>query len=96
MFSGTLVERLVAGQPPEVLIAGDDEEVEEPVARLVRDGGLRAIDVEPCQAAGGTRATWDHAPAAAGFELPERLEAPKLACPRTSRANTKEDRHEPA
>ena len=38
MYSGTLVERLVAGQPLDVLIAGDDEEAEETVARLVRDG----------------------------------------------------------
>jgi 8-hydroxy-5-deazaflavin:NADPH oxidoreductase len=38
VFSGTLVERLVAGQPLDVLIAGDDEEAEETVARLVRDG----------------------------------------------------------
>jgi 8-hydroxy-5-deazaflavin:NADPH oxidoreductase len=44
-FSGTLVEGQVAGQPLDVLIAGDDEEAKEPVAQLVRDGGLRAIDV---------------------------------------------------
>ena len=39
VFSGTLVAYLVAGQPLDVLIAGDDEEAEETVARLVRDGG---------------------------------------------------------
>jgi 8-hydroxy-5-deazaflavin:NADPH oxidoreductase len=44
-FSGTLVEGRVAGQPLDVLIAGDDDEAKEAVARLVRDGGLRAIDV---------------------------------------------------
>jgi NADPH-dependent F420 reductase len=44
-FSGTLVEGQVAGQPLDVLIAGDDEEAKEAVAQLVRDGGLRAIDV---------------------------------------------------
>ena len=44
-FSGTLVEGQVAGQPLDVLIAGDDEEAKETVARLVRDGGLRVIDV---------------------------------------------------
>ena len=46
-FSGTLVEGQVAGQPLDVLIAGDDEEAKEAVAQLVRDGGLRAIDVGP-------------------------------------------------
>jgi hypothetical protein len=44
-FSGTLVEGQVAGQPLDVFIAGDDEEAKESVAQLVRDGGLRAIDV---------------------------------------------------
>jgi predicted dinucleotide-binding enzyme len=38
-FSGTLVEGQVAGQPLDVLIAGDDEEAKETVAQLVRDGG---------------------------------------------------------
>jgi NADPH-dependent F420 reductase len=46
-FSGTLVEGQVAGEPLDVLIAGDDEEAKERVAQLVRDGGLRAIDVGP-------------------------------------------------
>ena len=40
-FSGTLVEGQVAGQPLDVLIAGDDEEAKKTVAQLVRDGGLR-------------------------------------------------------
>src|ERR671927_1791151 len=50
-FSGTLVKGQVAGQPLDVLIAGDDEEAKEPVAQLVRDGGLRAIDVGPLERA---------------------------------------------
>jgi 8-hydroxy-5-deazaflavin:NADPH oxidoreductase len=50
-FSGTLVEGQVAGQPLDVLIAGDDEEAKEPVAQLVRDGGLRAIDTGPLERA---------------------------------------------
>jgi 8-hydroxy-5-deazaflavin:NADPH oxidoreductase len=44
-FSGTLVEGQVAGQPLDVFIAGDDDGAKETVAQLVRDGGLRAIDV---------------------------------------------------
>jgi hypothetical protein len=50
-FSGTLVEGQVAGQPLDVFIAGDDEEAKERVAQLVRDGGLRAIDVGPLERA---------------------------------------------
>ncbi len=50
-FSGTLVEGQVAGQPLDVFIAGDDEEAKEAVAQLVRDGGLRAIDVGPLERA---------------------------------------------
>jgi NADPH-dependent F420 reductase len=50
-FSGTLVEGQVAGQPLDVLIAGDDEEAKETVAQLVRDGSLRAIDVGPLERA---------------------------------------------
>jgi predicted dinucleotide-binding enzyme len=50
-FSGTLVESEVAGQPLDVFIAGDDEEAKERVAQLVRDGGLRAIDVGPLESA---------------------------------------------
>ena len=34
-----------------MLIAGDDEEAKETVAQLVRDGGLRAIDVGPLERA---------------------------------------------
>jgi 8-hydroxy-5-deazaflavin:NADPH oxidoreductase len=50
-FSGTLVEGQVAGQPLDVLIAGDDEGAKETVVQLVRDGGLRAIDVGPLERA---------------------------------------------
>jgi 8-hydroxy-5-deazaflavin:NADPH oxidoreductase len=50
-FAGTLVEGQVAGQPLDVLIAGDDEEAKERVVQLVRDGGLRAIDVGPLERA---------------------------------------------
>jgi len=50
-FSGTLVEGQVAGQPLDVLIAGDDAEAKEKVAQLVRDGGLRAVDVGPLERA---------------------------------------------
>ena len=50
-FSGTLVEGQVAGEPLDELIAGDDEEAKERVAQLVRDCGLRAIDVGPLERA---------------------------------------------
>jgi len=50
-FSGTLVEGQVAGQPLDVLIAGDDKEAKEMVAKLVRDGDLQAIDVGPLERA---------------------------------------------
>jgi 8-hydroxy-5-deazaflavin:NADPH oxidoreductase len=45
------VEGQVAGQPLDVLIAGDDEGAKEMVAQLARDGGLRAIDVGPLERA---------------------------------------------
>jgi predicted dinucleotide-binding enzyme len=50
-FSGTLVEGQVAGQPLDVFLAGDEEEAKETVAQLVREGGLRAIDVGPLERA---------------------------------------------
>jgi predicted dinucleotide-binding enzyme len=43
-LAGTLVAGEVAGQPLDVLIAGDDAEANERVAELARDGGLRPID----------------------------------------------------
>jgi hypothetical protein len=49
--SGTLVEGQVVGQPLDVLIAGDDAEAKDTVARLARDGRLRAIDVGPLERA---------------------------------------------
>ena len=44
-FARTLSAGEVDGRPLDVLIAGDDEEAKRTVARLVEDGGLRAIDV---------------------------------------------------
>lgn len=46
-FAQTLVEGRVAGQPLDVFIAGDDAGAKETVARLVRDGGLVAVDAGP-------------------------------------------------
>ena len=43
-FAPTLVESQVAGQPLDVLIAGDDADAKETVAALVRDSGLVAVD----------------------------------------------------
>ena len=50
-FAGTLGEGSVAGQPLDVLIAGDDDGAKETVAGLVGDAGLRAIDVGPLKRA---------------------------------------------
>jgi 8-hydroxy-5-deazaflavin:NADPH oxidoreductase len=44
-FAGTLAAGEVSGQQLDVLIAGDDSDAKEKVARLVSDGGLRPIDV---------------------------------------------------
>jgi len=44
-FAGTLVEGAVAGQPLDVFLAGDDQGAKDTVKQLVRDGGLRAVDV---------------------------------------------------
>ena len=46
-FGNTLVGGEVAGQPLDVLIAGDDEAAKQKVSQLVSDGGLRPIDVGP-------------------------------------------------
>jgi 8-hydroxy-5-deazaflavin:NADPH oxidoreductase len=43
-FANTLTEGDVAGQPLDVLLAGDDEEAKGAVATLARDGGLNPID----------------------------------------------------
>ena len=50
-FAGTLVEGQVAGQPLDVLIAGDDEEAKRTVAELARAGGLNPIDAGPLRRA---------------------------------------------
>lgn len=46
-FAGTLVAGQVAGQPLDVLIAGDNADAKAAVAQLVRDGGLNPVDVGP-------------------------------------------------
>jgi hypothetical protein len=50
-FAGTLVAGDVAGQPLDVLIAGDDEDAKAQVARLVEAGGMRAVDAGPLRRA---------------------------------------------
>lgn len=46
-YATTLLAGEVAGQPLDVFIAGDDAEAKNKVAELVRDGGMRPIDVGP-------------------------------------------------
>jgi NADPH-dependent F420 reductase len=46
-FAGTLLTGLVAGQPLDVFIAGDDADAKSKVSQLVADGGMRAIDTGP-------------------------------------------------
>jgi predicted dinucleotide-binding enzyme len=46
-FAGTLAEGTVAGQPLDVFLAGDDEAAKDTVKQLVRDGGMRPVDVGP-------------------------------------------------
>jgi 8-hydroxy-5-deazaflavin:NADPH oxidoreductase len=50
-FATTLNEGQVAGQPLDVFLAGDDEDAKATVARLVEDGGMRAVDSGPLQRA---------------------------------------------
>ncbi len=50
-FANTLNEGRVAGQPLDVLVAGDDEEAKSTVMKLAEDGGLRPIDVGPLKRA---------------------------------------------
>ena len=50
-LSGTLGEGQEAGQQLDVFLAGDDEGAKERVAQLVREEGLRAIDVSPLERA---------------------------------------------
>ncbi len=46
-FAKTLVDGKVEGKPLDVFIAGDDAATKAKVSQLVKDGGLRAIDVGP-------------------------------------------------
>jgi NADPH-dependent F420 reductase len=46
-FAGTLMSGEIAGQPLDVFIAGDDVDAKNKVAELVRDGGMRPLDVGP-------------------------------------------------
>jgi 8-hydroxy-5-deazaflavin:NADPH oxidoreductase len=50
-FAGTLVTGRVAGQPLDVLIAGDNEDAKTAVARLVEAGGLRPVNAGPLRRA---------------------------------------------
>ncbi len=50
-FAGTLMAGEVAGQPLDVLIAGDDEAAKAKVSQLVEDGGMRAVDAGPLERA---------------------------------------------
>jgi 8-hydroxy-5-deazaflavin:NADPH oxidoreductase len=50
-FATTLGSGEVAGQPLDVLIAGDDEQAKRAVAELARDGGLRPVDAGPLRRA---------------------------------------------
>jgi 8-hydroxy-5-deazaflavin:NADPH oxidoreductase len=50
-FATTLREGEVAGQPLDVLLAGDDEEAKATVAQLAEDGGLRPVDAGPLKRA---------------------------------------------
>jgi hypothetical protein len=46
-YAGTLLAGQVAGQPLDVFIAGDDADAKAKVAKLVTDGGMRAVDTGP-------------------------------------------------
>ena len=46
-FARTLVAGMVAGQPLDVFIAGDDAQAKATISQLVEAGGLRAIDTGP-------------------------------------------------
>ena len=50
-FAGTLVQGQVAGQPLDVLVAGDDPDAKRVVTDLANAGGLRGIDVGPLERA---------------------------------------------
>jgi NADPH-dependent F420 reductase len=46
-YAGTLLAGEVAGQPLDVFVAGDDADAKSKVAELVKDGGMRPVDVGP-------------------------------------------------
>jgi hypothetical protein len=46
-FAPTLLKGEIEGQGLDVLIAGDDDAAKQKVSQLVRDGGLRPVDVGP-------------------------------------------------
>ena len=46
-YAATLLAGQVAGQPLDVFIAGDDADAKNKVAELVKDGGMRPVDVGP-------------------------------------------------
>ena len=46
-FGNTLEPGEVAGQPLDVLIAGDDDEAKAAVTQLIEGGGMRAVDAGP-------------------------------------------------
>ena len=46
-YATTLLAGEIAGQPLDVFIAGDDENAKHKVAELVKDGGMRPVDVGP-------------------------------------------------
>ena len=50
-FAGALVRGSIGGQPLDVFIAGDDEAAKASIAKMVRDGGLVAVDVGPLERA---------------------------------------------
>ncbi len=50
-FAATLVAGEVAGQPLDVLLAGDDADAKAQVAALVEAGGMRPIDAGPLRRA---------------------------------------------
>jgi 8-hydroxy-5-deazaflavin:NADPH oxidoreductase len=50
-FAGTLVAGQVAGQPLDVLVAGDDDAAKRTVSDLIEAGGLRAVDAGPLSSA---------------------------------------------
>lgn len=50
-FAGTLNAGQVADQPLDVFVAGDDEDAKKTFAQLVRDAGLRPVDVGPLERA---------------------------------------------